>query len=65
MLVVKYGGNAMGAPGEADDLLAEVAALWADGTPVVLVHGGGPEIDSALAERGIADRARRRPARDR
>lgn len=53
-LVVKYGGNAMAAaPGGADPLLSEVAALREAGTPVVLVHGGGPEIDAALAERGI------------
>ncbi len=30
-----------------------MAALWKGGTAVVLVHGGGPEIDAALAERGI------------
>ena len=54
-LVVKYGGNAMdGASDEA--LLAEVAALHATGTPVVLVHGGGPEIDRWLAERRVETR---------
>jgi acetylglutamate kinase len=57
--VVKYGGNAMAGPAEmasegaADPLLAEVAALWQAGEPVVLVHGGGPEIDAALAARGV------------
>jgi acetylglutamate kinase len=54
-LVVKYGGNAMTeAPGSADPLLAEVAARWRAGQAIVLVHGGGPEIDAALAQRGIA-----------
>lgn len=55
MTVVKYGGNAMGVSGrEGDDpLLAEVATLWQAGEPVVLVHGGGPEIDAALAARGV------------
>jgi acetylglutamate kinase len=54
--VVKYGGNAMGElrGGAADPLLAELATLWHAGEAVVLVHGGGPEIDAALARRGIA-----------
>ena len=54
-LVVKYGGNAMAGPaGGPDPLLAEVAARWRSGQAVVLVHGGGPEIDAALAQRGLA-----------
>jgi acetylglutamate kinase len=55
ILVVKYGGNAMTAPLAqlADPILAEIAALWRSGQRVVLVHGGGPEIDLALAQRGI------------
>jgi acetylglutamate kinase len=52
-LVVKYGGNAMAGPGAGDPLLAEVATLWKAGEAVVLVHGGGPEIDAALAARGV------------
>ncbi len=52
-LVLKYGGSAMaGLPGE--EVLAEVAALHAQGHGVLLVHGGGPEIDSALAAAGLA-----------
>ena len=53
--MVKYGGNAMAGPAEgaADPLLTEVAMLWKAGEPVVLVHGGGPEIDAALAARGV------------
>jgi acetylglutamate kinase len=54
-IVVKYGGNAM-VPGSAagdDPLLAEIGALREDGSAVAVVHGGGPEIDSALAARGI------------
>jgi acetylglutamate kinase len=53
--VVKYGGNAMAGPsgGAGDPLLAEVSALWQAGEPVVLVHGGGPEIDAALAARAV------------
>jgi acetylglutamate kinase len=53
-LVVKYGGNAMGRPSPAgDQILAEIAQLWNSGHAIVLVHGGGPEIDRALAEREI------------
>ncbi|HVA27018.1 MAG TPA: acetylglutamate kinase [Candidatus Baltobacteraceae bacterium] len=59
--MIKYGGAAMSAAchperSEAesrDAILQEVAALVARGTPVVLVHGGGPEIDRWLAERSI------------
>ncbi len=55
-LVVKYGGGAMPGSGshEADPVLAELAMLRAAGSAVVLVHGGGPEIDAALAELGIS-----------
>src|ERR1700723_1097525 len=55
LIVVKYGGNAMASPGRGvdDPLLAEIATLWRAGEPVVLVHGGGPEIDAALAGRGV------------
>jgi len=53
-VVVKYGGNAMPAGGGADPVIEEIAALHRGGTPVVVVHGGGPEIDRALQERGIA-----------
>ena len=55
-LVVKYGGSAMAAGGGdlADPILAEIASLHRAGSAVVLVHGGGPEIDAALARRAIA-----------
>jgi acetylglutamate kinase len=56
MLVLKYGGNAMPARGQPDPVLAEVAQLWRGGMRVVVVHGGGPEIDAELAERGIPTR---------
>jgi acetylglutamate kinase len=48
-IVIKYGGNAMDG---STDFLAEVASVAAT-TPVVLVHGGGPEIDRWLSERGV------------
>ncbi|MHB8461596.1 MAG: acetylglutamate kinase [Vulcanimicrobiaceae bacterium] len=50
---MKYGGNAMGAFHGADPVLHEIAALHASGVKIVLVHGGGPEIDRQLCERGI------------
>jgi acetylglutamate kinase len=55
-VVIKYGGNAMPDPtaGSADPTLLEVAELWRSGWSIVLVHGGGPEIDAALAQREIA-----------
>lgn len=53
-LVLKYGGNAMPPHGEPDPVLTEVAQLWRAGRRVVLVHGGGPEIDAELQRRSIA-----------
>jgi acetylglutamate kinase len=54
LIVLKYGGNAMGAPEAADPLLDEIAERVSEGDRVVLVHGGGPQIDAELARRGIA-----------
>ena len=39
-----------------DPILAEAVALHQGGTAVVLVHGGGPEIDRWLAERNVPTR---------
>ncbi len=51
-VTVKYGGNAMGA--EVDGaVVAELADLRAAGHAVILVHGGGPEIDRALNVHGV------------
>ena len=54
LIVLKYGGNAMVA-GTDDPVLDEIAALASAGTQIVVVHGGGPQIDSALRERGIVE----------
>jgi acetylglutamate kinase len=51
-LVVKYGGSAIQTDGH-DPVLDEVARMHFDGQAMVLVHGGGPEIDRALARRRI------------
>ncbi len=55
-LVVKYGGNALPPDGEPDPLLAEIVCRRRAGEAIVLVHGGGPEIDRRLAERAIPTR---------
>lgn len=54
LIVLKYGGNAM-ASGSDDPVLDEIAQLSREGTAVVLVHGGGPQIDAALKEKGIPE----------
>lgn len=54
LIVLKYGGNAM-AGGGGDPVLDEVAAFAARGDRVVLVHGGGPQIDAELQAKGIAE----------
>ena len=55
-LVVKYGGGAMAAGCEdrSDPILTEIATLRRSESAVVLVHGGGPEIDAALSRCSIA-----------
>jgi acetylglutamate kinase len=45
----------MGADADAA-LLLEIADLRAAGHAVILVHGGGPEIDDALTRRGLSTR---------
>lgn len=52
-LVVKYGGNAMAGDAAEDPVLEELAELWNRGDAVVVVHGGGPEIDRWLELRGV------------
>jgi acetylglutamate kinase len=53
-MVVKYGGGAMAAAQDGGDpILLEIATLRKAGYEIALVHGGGPEIDAALAQRGI------------
>lgn len=54
MIVVKYGGNAMG--NGADSFIAECAELVLAGEQLVLVHGGGPQIDEAVRQAGIPER---------
>lgn len=47
-LVVKYGGNAMTDAAMKKSVMTDLVLLRQIGIKVVLVHGGGPEIDDAL-----------------
>ena len=51
MIVVKFGGHAM--KDENGEFANAIAAALATGESVVVVHGGGPQIDSALKLAGI------------
>ena len=53
LIVLKYGGNAMAADDGADPVLDELAALAERGEQVVVVHGGGPQIDAELDAKRI------------
>lgn len=51
MIVVKYGGHAM--RDEDGGFVRAIAAAINAGESVVVVHGGGPQIDKALSTAGI------------
>jgi acetylglutamate kinase len=53
LIVVKYGGNAMVPGAPSDPVLLDCAAFAAAGGELVLVHGGGPQVDAALKYRGV------------
>jgi len=48
VVVVKYGGNAMINPELKQQVMEDIALLWLIGVKVVLVHGGGPEINDLM-----------------
>ena len=50
--VVKYGGHAMGDPEAQADFAEDVVLLKLVGMNPVVVHGGGPQIEQALARLG-------------
>jgi len=52
-IVLKYGGHALRSG--PDPVLDECAERWNAGDRIVLVHGGGPQIDAELARRGIPE----------
>ncbi|MDE2368349.1 MAG: acetylglutamate kinase [Burkholderiales bacterium] len=51
-LVIKYGGNAMTDPALQQDFAEDVVLLKLVGMNPIVVHGGGPQIDEALAKLG-------------
>lgn len=51
-VVVKYGGNAMTNEDLKQAVMSDIVLLSLIGIKIVLVHGGGPEIDSMLKKIG-------------
>ena len=51
-IVIKYGGNAMTDPELQQDFAEDVVLLKLVGMNPVVVHGGGPQIEEALARLG-------------
>jgi acetylglutamate kinase len=51
-LVIKYGGNAMTDPALQQDFAEDVVLLKLVGMNPIVVHGGGPQIDTALSKIG-------------
>ena len=51
-VVVKYGGNAMIDENLKQQVMEDIALLWLIGVKVVLVHGGGPEINDMMKKLG-------------
>ena len=52
IIVVKYGGNAMINEHLKEQVMEDIALLWLIGVKVVLVHGGGPEINEVMNKLG-------------
>lgn len=52
IVVVKYGGNAMINDELKEQVMQDIVLLWLIGVKVVLVHGGGPEINSVMKKLG-------------
>ena len=56
VVVIKYGGNAMISAELFDAVIEDIILLQLVGIHVVLVHGGGPEINDMLDRLGIKSR---------
>ena len=52
VVVVKYGGNAMINEHLKQQVMEDIVLLWLIGVKVVLVHGGGPEINDTMKKLG-------------
>ena len=55
-IVIKYGGNAMSSSGLLEAVMDDLVLLSLVGVRVVVVHGGGPEIDDILQKLGKKSR---------
>jgi acetylglutamate kinase len=55
-LVLKFGGELIEEPAHLAQVVAGIARVVASGVPVVVVHGGGKEIDAALKVAGLEKR---------
>ncbi|QRG08303.1 acetylglutamate kinase [Xanthobacter dioxanivorans] len=53
IVVVKYGGHAMGSEDVARNFAQDIVLLEQSGVNPVVVHGGGPQIGAMLAKLGI------------
>ena len=53
VVVVKYGGHAMGDPALAKAFARDITLLETSGVRPVVVHGGGPQIGEMLTKLGI------------
>ena len=51
-VVVKYGGNAMINESIKQQVMEDIVLLWLIGVKIVLVHGGGPEINEVMEKFG-------------
>ena len=52
VVVIKYGGNAMINEQLKQQVMEDIVLLWLIGVKVVLVHGGGPEINETMQKLG-------------
>lgn len=52
IVVVKYGGNAMIDENLKTQVMEDIVLLWLIGVKIVLVHGGGPEINDLMTRLG-------------
>ncbi len=52
VIVIKYGGNAMINEQLKEQVMEDIALLWLIGVKVVLIHGGGPEINDLMNKLG-------------
>lgn len=52
IVVVKYGGNAMIDEELKAQVMEDIVLLWLIGVKIVLVHGGGPEINELMDKLG-------------